>query len=163
MHLCTTIQTTNVLIVRHSQILPKLHITVQFQRFPQPTCLTLAIDMPSMSMLSPYKHDPSSNDIGGLVVGDIGNFHSEHDIIIEHSSGSLQRISKLHPKFMSLQYPLLFPYGDDRYQCNIMFADQDHQPQGKHSQVPMRAYYAYLINKRVGIENTIIKVGCRYE
>lgn len=40
-----------------------------------------------------------------------------------------------------------------------MFADQDHQPQGKHSQVPMRAYYAYLINKRVGIENTIIKVG----
>jgi hypothetical protein len=139
-----------MLIVRHGQILPKLHITVQFQRFTQPTCLTLAIDMPSMSMLSPYKHDPSSNDIGGLVVGDIGNFHSEHDIIIEHSSGSLQRISKLHPKFMSLQYPLLFPYGDDGYQCNIMFADQDHQPQGKHSQVPMRAYYAYLINKREG-------------
>jgi hypothetical protein len=98
-----------------------------------------------------------------LVVGDIGNFHSERDIIIEHSSSSLQRISKIHLKFTSLQYPLLFPYGDDGYQCNIMFADQDHPPQKKHSRVPMRAYYAYLINERVGIENTIIKGGCLYQ
>lgn len=27
----------------------------------------------------------------------------------------------------------------------------------------MRAYYAYLINERVGIENTIIKGGCMYQ
>ncbi|KAG5235502.1 ATP-dependent DNA helicase [Salix suchowensis] len=92
--------------------------------------------------------DPSSNDIGGLIVGDIGNFRSERDIIIEQCSGSLQRISKLHPKFMALQYPLLFPYGDDGYRCNIMLADQDHQPQRKRSRVPMRAYYAYLIHER---------------
>uniref|UniRef100_A0A6N2LSJ9 ATP-dependent DNA helicase n=1 Tax=Salix viminalis TaxID=40686 RepID=A0A6N2LSJ9_SALVM len=92
--------------------------------------------------------DPSSNDIGGLVVGDIGNFQSERDIIIEQCSGGLQRISKLHPKFMALQYPLLFPYGDDGYRCNMILANQDHQPQRKRSRVPMRAYYAYLIHER---------------
>uniref|UniRef100_A0A6N2KN71 Uncharacterized protein n=1 Tax=Salix viminalis TaxID=40686 RepID=A0A6N2KN71_SALVM len=31
--------------------------------------------------------DPSSNDIGGLIVGDIGNFNFERDIIIEHCCG----------------------------------------------------------------------------
>ena len=46
--------------------------------------------------------DPTSNDIGGLIVGDIGDFFSEQDIIIECFSGSLKRISKLHPKFMAL-------------------------------------------------------------
>uniref|UniRef100_A0A6N2NCW6 Helitron helicase-like domain-containing protein n=1 Tax=Salix viminalis TaxID=40686 RepID=A0A6N2NCW6_SALVM len=92
--------------------------------------------------------DPSSNDIGGLIVGDIGNLQSERDIIIQHCCGSLQRISKLHRKFMALQYPLLFPYGDDGYRCNKILADQDHQPQRKHSRVPMRAYYAYLIHER---------------
>uniref|UniRef100_A0A6N2KNL2 Helitron helicase-like domain-containing protein n=1 Tax=Salix viminalis TaxID=40686 RepID=A0A6N2KNL2_SALVM len=54
-------------------------------------------------------NDPTSDDIGGLIIGDIGDYQSERDIIIETSSNILQRISKLHPKFMALQYPLLFP------------------------------------------------------
>jgi hypothetical protein len=107
--------------------------------------------------------DPTSNDIGGLVVGDIGDFFSERDIIIECFSGSLKRISKLHPKFMALQYPLLFPYGEDGYSCNIMFVDHGHEKTRKRSRVPMRAYYAYLINERPGCDNTIIKGGRLYQ
>jgi len=86
--------------------------------------------------------DPTSNDIGGLVVGDIGDFFSERDIIIECFSGSLKRISKLHLKFMALQYPLLFSYGEDGYSCNIMFVDHGHEKTRKRSRVSMRAYYA---------------------
>jgi endonuclease/exonuclease/phosphatase (EEP) superfamily protein YafD len=55
MHLCTTIWTTNMLIVHHNQILSKLRITIQFQRLQHPTCLTLAIYMLSMSMLFPIQ------------------------------------------------------------------------------------------------------------
>jgi len=102
---------------------------------------------------------PSSNDVSGLVVGDIGDFCSKHDIIIESCSGSLQRISKLYPKFMSLQYPLLFPYGKYGYQCDIMFANNDQQSLRKRLRVPMRAYYAYLINEIGGFKNIIIKGG----
>uniref|UniRef100_A0A2K1ZIH9 Uncharacterized protein n=1 Tax=Populus trichocarpa TaxID=3694 RepID=A0A2K1ZIH9_POPTR len=72
-------------------------------------------------------NDPSSDDIGGLIVGDIGDYRSKRDIVIESSSGTLQRISKLHPKFMSLQYPLLFPFGEDGYRTNISFANHDNQ------------------------------------
>ncbi|KAJ6876879.1 hypothetical protein NC651_029788 [Populus alba x Populus x berolinensis] len=69
--------------------------------------------------------DPSLNDIGGLVVGDIGHCRSDRDIIIESLSGTLQRISKLHPKFMSLHYPLLFPYGEDEERLDFIRANQE--------------------------------------
>ncbi|KAI5593278.1 hypothetical protein BDE02_03G003900 [Populus trichocarpa] len=64
---------------------------------------------------------------------------------------------------MALQYPLLFPYGEDGYSCNIMFVDHGHEKTRKRSRVPMRAYYAYLINERPGCDNTIIKGGRLYQ
>ena len=53
-------------------------------------------------------NDPTSDDVSGLVVGDIGESQTDRDIIVESYSQNLHRISKLHLKFMSLQYPLLF-------------------------------------------------------
>ncbi|KAK1351704.1 hypothetical protein POM88_053987 [Heracleum sosnowskyi] len=40
---------------------------------------------------------------------------SHRDIIVQYKQGGLQRITELHPCFMSLQYPLLFPRGEDGY------------------------------------------------
>ncbi|CAN6720129.1 unnamed protein product [Malus baccata var. baccata] len=63
-----------------------------------------------------YKYNlPASDGIDGLIVGDIGQFHTERDIVVEHKTYGLQRITKLHPRYMALQYPLLFPYGEDGY------------------------------------------------
>ncbi|KAI9383363.1 hypothetical protein POPTR_013G071501v4 [Populus trichocarpa] len=93
--------------------------------------------------------DPSLNDIGGLVVGDIGHSRSDRDIIIESSSGTLQRISKLHPKFMALHYPLLFPYGEDGFHTDIMLAHQEQQHPKK--------------DKREKQESTLIKGGRLYQ
>uniref|UniRef100_A0A6N2LWX4 Helitron helicase-like domain-containing protein n=1 Tax=Salix viminalis TaxID=40686 RepID=A0A6N2LWX4_SALVM len=108
-------------------------------------------------------NDPTSNDIGGLIVGDIGDYWSERDIIIETWSNTLQRNSKLHPKFMALQYPLLFPFGEDGYQTNISFANHDGHISRKHQRVPMRAFYAYLIQEREYGEDTLIKGGRLYQ
>uniref|UniRef100_A0A6N2MDD8 ATP-dependent DNA helicase n=1 Tax=Salix viminalis TaxID=40686 RepID=A0A6N2MDD8_SALVM len=102
--------------------------------------------------------NPTSDDIGGLIVGDIGAYQSERDIIIESFSNTLQRISKLHPKFMALQYPLLFPFGEDGYRTNINFADNDSNVSGKRHRVPMRGFYAYLIQEREYGEDTLTKV-----
>ena len=46
--------------------------------------------------------EPTNEEIGGLIVGDIGEFNSNKDIIIQSNEGHLQRISKIHPKYMSL-------------------------------------------------------------
>nr|GEV81274.1 DNA helicase [Tanacetum cinerariifolium] len=40
----------------------------------------------------------------------------DYDIVLEERSGHPQRVHKLHPSYMSLQFPLLFLYGDDSYQ-----------------------------------------------
>ena len=58
-------------------------------------------------------------DIGGLIVGDFGLYEKGRYIIIHNHTGELQIIKKLHSFFMTLQYPLLFPYGEDEYRIDV--------------------------------------------
>ncbi|AES75321.1 transmembrane protein, putative [Medicago truncatula] len=41
------------------------------------------------------------------------------DIVVKEKGGFLQRIHETHAKNTPLQYPLLFPFGDDQYQEHI--------------------------------------------
>ncbi|KAH7665557.1 DNA helicase protein [Dioscorea alata] len=66
---------------------------------------------------------PSVPKIAALIVGDIGNNDQGRDTIVEHKQEGLKRISDLHPLFMPLQYPLLFPYGEDCFHLNIPYEE----------------------------------------
>lgn len=46
------------------------------------------------------------------------------DIILEERDNNLKRISELHAKYLPLQYPLLFPYGEDGYHTEIKLHDR---------------------------------------
>nr|XP_043618489.1 uncharacterized protein LOC122590217 [Erigeron canadensis] len=48
----------------------------------------------------------------GAIVNDNDCFSNSFDIIIRNKDSGPQRINKLHPMYMSLQYPLLFIYGE---------------------------------------------------
>ncbi|CAB4262229.1 unnamed protein product [Prunus armeniaca] len=102
---------------------------------------------------------PTCDEIGGLVVGDIGLFDSNRDIVIELKAGELKRITKLNPKFMSLQYPILFPYGEDGYRPDLKWSNdyKGHDP--KRGRVPMRAFIAYQIQERGPLLDTLLKGG----
>ncbi|GJV39116.1 hypothetical protein Tco_1417556 [Tanacetum coccineum] len=53
---------------------------------------------------------PISNTLEAIVF-DIGLTSStDFNVIIQHKDGPAQRINKLHPSYMSLQFPLLFIY-----------------------------------------------------
>ncbi|CAN7077420.1 unnamed protein product, partial [Brassica oleracea var. botrytis] len=67
---------------------------------------------------------PTASEIGGLVVGDITASTVGRDIVVELRSSSLQRISDLHPLMMSLQYPLLFPYGEPGYHERLPYEEE---------------------------------------
>ena len=41
------------------------------------------------------------------------------DIIVQDRDHGLRRISEIHPAFMAMQYPLLFPYGEDGFYLGI--------------------------------------------
>ena len=50
-----------------------------------------------------------------------------HDIILRLRGGGLRRISHLNPAYSTLQYPILFPNGEDGWHIDI----PTHVPAGR--------------------------------
>ncbi|KAL5177020.1 hypothetical protein HKD37_08G022846 [Glycine soja] len=66
---------------------------------------------------------PIVPEVAALIVGDF-DANSKRDIIIETQHGQLQRIHELHSSYLALQYPLLFPYGEDGYRPDILHSSR---------------------------------------
>ncbi|CAE1169587.1 unnamed protein product [Acanthosepion pharaonis] len=79
---------------------------------------------------------PASNEVSVIVSGDQ---HNRRDIVIESRGSGLRRISETHRSYDALQYPLLFPYGEDGYNFGIL------QNKSTIKAVSCRAFYAYLM------------------
>ncbi|XP_076951288.1 uncharacterized protein LOC143624563 [Bidens hawaiensis] len=47
---------------------------------------------------------PTTSEVAALIVGDIGDAVDKRDIIVTTQSGSLKRISELHPSYVPLQF-----------------------------------------------------------
>lgn len=65
---------------------------------------------------------PSADEVAPLIVGEKSSTHSNRDIILQKSSESLQKLRELHPSYMPLQYPLIFPYSEDGWHVNISYS-----------------------------------------
>ncbi|XP_074318340.1 uncharacterized protein LOC141655147 [Silene latifolia] len=92
---------------------------------------------------------PTTSEIAALIVQDNSTESRGKDIVVHHRSRGLQEISELHPSYMALQYPLLFPYGEDSYHTGITYYVPDGtRKKGKREYVTMREYYAYRIQQR---------------
>ena len=101
---------------------------------------------------------PSADEIGGLLFGDQSANPSSKDLVVEYRSSGLQRISDLHPLYMTLQYPLLFPYGESGYTENIPYRATESSTV-KRECMTMREFYAYQIQTRPTEGMTIIMSG----
>jgi hypothetical protein len=79
----------------------------------------------SLRLFRERKHDPRTynvphlDEVAALVVGEIGDGEEGRDIVVRESDGRLKRLHETHAKYIPLQYPLLFPFGEDQYQENI--------------------------------------------
>jgi hypothetical protein len=102
---------------------------------------------------------PVASEIVGLVVGDTGDSDVGRDIIIEDRASNLQQINERHNKFMAMQYPFLFPYGEDGFPNNIMY----HETQASTSiclqKATMAEYNAYILHDIAGDFNTPLRCG----
>lgn len=85
-----------------------------------------------------------SNEVACVMAGDIETTTGERDlivekqpvvrskdIIIEKCDKQLERISSIHPSLMALQYPILFPLGEDGYHDEISCVDSETQTKKK--------------------------------
>jgi hypothetical protein len=100
---------------------------------------------------------PVASEVVGLVVGDIGHTDVGRDIIIEDRTSNLQQINERHRKFMSMQYPILFPYGEDGFNDNIMYRQTEASSSIRRQKATMAEYYAYRLHDRANDFNTPLK------
>ncbi|XP_052619576.1 uncharacterized protein LOC111881827 [Lactuca sativa] len=91
---------------------------------------------------------PTSFEVAALIVGDICDSIEKRDIIVETAFGLLKRISELHPSYLALQYPLLFPYGDDGYRVDILHRGITVSSNSKRPICTMREFFAYRIQDK---------------
>lgn len=101
---------------------------------------------------------PDTNEVVGLIVGDMSTTTGYRDVILQFQSNHLQEIKDDHPLYMSLQYPLLFPYGEFGFHTEIPYVVADAR-QRKKSFISIREFYAYQIQTRLTEGKTIIKTG----
>ncbi|CAI9269479.1 unnamed protein product [Lactuca saligna] len=95
---------------------------------------------------------PSPGSLGCIVSGD-DTTSITYDIVVFSHSGRPQRISKLHPSYMPLQYPLLFPYGEEGWSPRLKMRNQ----RGVNAKnLTINMYYAYYIH--VGLVSKSITI-----
>ena len=97
----------------------------------------------------------NASEVAALIVGD-EHTTNNRDIIIEKQTGMLQRINELHPAYLPLQYPLLYPHGEDGYRPNILHKHHPHSHATKRNKVTMREYFCYRMQSRDNEAQTIL-------
>lgn len=87
---------------------------------------------------------PTASEVAALVVGDFRENMDKRDIILEKTSGKLKRINELHPCYLPMQYPLIFPYGEDGFRLGIKNGFTG-ITKNKKPNISMREFFSYRI------------------
>ena len=90
---------------------------------------------------------PTASEVAGLIIGDLTDANFQRDVIVEHRKKGLQRITDLHPSFMSMTYPLIHPYGEDGYRLGIQLVDVRNKSFTR-NELTMRQFYCFRIQQR---------------
>nr|XP_043630456.1 uncharacterized protein LOC122601784 [Erigeron canadensis] len=107
--------------------------------------------------------NPNVSEIAALVSNDFGVSSEPRDIVVSTTNGFLQRISELHPLYMVLQYPLLFPYGESGYHEGIPYFSNIGRRKTKRNCLTMREFYCYRIHYRPNEGTTLLRGGRLYQ
>ena len=108
-----------------SQMLDEYNVHAKSFRMARDRLTDSQVDNVKLRMIAAREKDgrtynlPNVSEVAALIVGDFDP-DSRRDIIVETQNGELQRIHELHSSYLGLQYPLLFPYGEDGYRPDIL-------------------------------------------
>nr|AAD25596.1 putative helicase [Arabidopsis thaliana] len=91
---------------------------------------------------------PTTSEVAMLIPGDFTIDIPCRDIIVEEKSGKLQRISEILPCYLPLQYPLLFPYGEDGFRTGIEKHQTGAGKDKKNKFISIRQWFAFRIHER---------------
>jgi len=104
---------------------------------------------------------PSCDKIVALIVGDFANIDVGRDIMVKNYSGELTELHETHTPFIPLQYPLMFPYGEDGYEEDIPIRESHSKSKSRvRVRISLREFIAFRIQQR-SIESGNIVNACR--
>ncbi|GJV28918.1 DNA helicase [Tanacetum coccineum] len=89
---------------------------------------------------------PTGDMLGAIVYEPGPETEKDYGITIEQLVGQPQRVNKLHPSYMSLQFPLLFVYGEDGYSKEMKLVRPPGTSFDEHRRLTMKAYYSYMLH-----------------
>lgn len=115
-------------------------------------------------VVSSARHElPTADNIGAIVFDSGPKTLTDFDVVIELHSGEPQRINKLHPCYMSLQFPLLFIYGEEGYHKGLRLRTVDDLDNETDKSMSMNAYYSYLLHDRYDHYTLLTRGGCLFQ
>ncbi|KAL3627546.1 hypothetical protein CASFOL_028909 [Castilleja foliolosa] len=98
---------------------------------------------------------PAPGTLGGIVHSDDLNT-SAYDIVVHNKAGTPHRVSKLHPSYIPLQYPLLFPFAEQGWSPTLSL----HSISGTtNRRLTVNMYYSYQIHDRHGVYSLLLRGG----
>jgi hypothetical protein len=95
---------------------------------------------------------PSSGEIAAVIIGDYSAAEYTYDVLVHDKKSGLKRVSYLHPCYMALQYPLLFPYGEHGFHLGIKY-NEDEGDGKKRRYVTMLEFVRYHVHYRLNVPN----------
>ncbi|CAL1369355.1 unnamed protein product [Linum trigynum] len=107
---------------------------------------------------------PTSDEIAALIVEEAGEEMFGHDIIVQHRTLEMEQISMYHPSLMPLQYPILFPYGEDGWHPELFYYDGQFMEGDDDNGIGQRNmsqcdYYSYVLQTRLEQSNSFMLAG----
>ncbi|CAN1136751.1 hypothetical protein LINPERHAP2_LOCUS9650 [Linum perenne] len=70
---------------------------------------------------------PTVDEQAGLIVDETGEDTFQLDIVVQYLTNAMERVKYTHSSLMALQYPILFPYREDRWHGNIQLRNSPHR------------------------------------
>ncbi|PNX92502.1 ATP-dependent DNA helicase PIF1 [Trifolium pratense] len=92
---------------------------------------------------------PTADEVAGLIIGDFDDSNIGRDIIVNEREFGLTRIHETHVLFLPMQYPLLFPRGENGWEPDIKRFDAGELTnKKKRERVTIREFIAFRLQER---------------
>ncbi|MCI36324.1 ATP-dependent DNA helicase PIF1, partial [Trifolium medium] len=68
---------------------------------------------------------PTSDEVAALIIGDDDSIEQGRDVIVQKFSTGFTKLPETNPSFIPLQYPMMFPRGEDGWHVNIQYREPE--------------------------------------
>ncbi|XP_071713602.1 uncharacterized protein [Rutidosis leptorrhynchoides] len=102
---------------------------------------------------------PTSDALGAIVYGFDDGTRTDYDLIIECKGGTPQHVNKLHPSYMSLQFPLLFVFGQPGYHPGMTLRSISGKTSRHKKNLTMNMFYSYQLHDRFNQFGLLLRCG----